>query len=712
VAGTSARGPLVNPTLAALPALLALFAAPLLLGYQDPLPALAAAAAVWLAVLLRSALPGQPPLAPPRGRLLTVALPVLAALSLFGSANRGATVLTVLVFASQAGLLWLTADLAARGLADRVCAAVLAGALISAGLGLQEWGLHARAGDLGWRAFGPFTNQNFYAGYLAPVLLLTLGLAVCPPEGFRPAMWLLALGLVAAALGAAVMVSGSRGGLLALGAGGAGLLVLGLRQGVLRQGWAWGRLAVLGVVLAVVCAALFGSVQRRYAAMAGTAAPSELCPAPPRSEAGQSSAFRVATWRGAWNMGRARPVLGWGAGTFETAFAGHAVAGFTRHAHSTYLQLWAELGGLGALAWLALLLLAARETLRREVELWRMAAGAALATAAAHNLFDSLAYVPAIGLLLAALLGLCLAGEPPPAAPAAKGRKGQPPGARRPAPAAVLAALLLAASLWHAAGRAQVGRVEPLLAQRQWQEAADALAAAQTLLPWDHQVADLQRVAFTYLGRPQEALAAAQRALRLTPERPPAYYFLGRLREEVDDNPTLALAQYDVGLEHAPNEVQLLAARARVLERTGDRTRALEAYRRIVEVEESPVGQLPALAEVKDHRFARARAILAQDLRRRGSVDEAFRHQRAAACLLSERRALFVASPAAYQSVGEFSRQNELDLRRLEAGLWRELAPEFRRRGEPRLADLAEAEAHRAESDTEALDRIFAAAAG
>jgi tetratricopeptide (TPR) repeat protein len=256
-----------------------------------------------------------------------------------------------------------------------------------------------------------------------------------------------------------------------------------------------------------------------------------------------------------------------------------------------------------------------------------------------------------------------------------------------------------------------LGAAEPLLAERRWQEAADTLGTAQALLPWDHKVADLQRVTYTYLGRPDAAVAAAQRALRLAPERPPSYYFLGRLREDMEDNPHLALAQYGVGLEHAPNEVQLLTAQARVQERLGDRTAALETYRRIVAVEESLVGQLPALAEVKEHRFARARAELARDAEARGEAETAFRHRRAAACLLAERRRLLLASPAAYRSVGDFNRQEERELRRLEAALWREVAPGFRARGEGALADLALTEALAAE-DTTALEALFDEAEG
>jgi tetratricopeptide (TPR) repeat protein len=649
-----------------------------------------------------------------------VALPALAALSILTSANRGATVIAFAGLASYTAVLWLCADSASRGGAGRVLGALLLGALIAGGMGLQEWGLHARSGDTGWRAVGPFTNQNFFAGYLVPPLLVAFGLSFRVPEAFRTSTWMLALGILTAALTGAVMVSGSRGGLVALGAGLAALAVLGIARGPLRSRESWGRLAVLLVVLGIVVTALFGAVRNRLAVMTGTGSlPPELCQQASQSQAGQSAAFRKKTWQASAAMGLKRPLLGWGAGSFDTAFAPHAIADYTRHAHSNYLQLLAELGLPGALVWVALLGCAVVPLLKGPKDWsWAPGVGAALVAGAVHGVFDSLLYVPAIALSTFGLLGLALrpseelARRMDTAAAPAGRRRGASPGPRPMArlPRGVLlgiAAAGVALCVLLAFGRSMLESAQAELGQRQYAEAEEHLRTAQALLPWDHEVADTQRRVFLYQGKTEEAAAAAQRAINLAPERPPGYYFLGLIREEAQNNPVLALLQYEQGLKHAPNEVRLLMARARVAERLGERDMALESYRKVAAVEDSDVGKLRALNEVVNYRFARARMRLAQDAQSRGNADEAHAQRRRAACLLAERRTFFDAAPLMYRSDGDFNPGTERELRLQEAQLWSQLGEDFRARRDNRLAALAEEQAAKARESMEGLRALF-----
>lgn len=698
------------------PLLAALVAAPLVVGYLEmPLPTLWFSCLVWIALGVRVLAPGLPPLRAPRASWLVVGLPAVAALSFLTSANRGATLITFALFATYAAVTWLAADTVSRGGAPRLLAALLLGGLIVAGLGLQEWGLHARQGDLGWRAFGPFTNQNFFAGYLVPTLLLALGLSFTAPAAFRTSTWMLALGLLTAALTGALMVSGSRGGLLSLGAGMIALVVYGAARKALRDRAAWGRFAVLLVVLGIVVAALFGAVRNRFAAMGGAQQlPAELCPRVATSQAGNSNAFRIKTWEATAVMGLKRPLLGWGAGSFDTAFAPHQIAGFTRHAHNTPLQLLAETGLPGALLWLALPAFALLLLFRVPAPwFWAPAIGAALVAAAVHTQFDSLYYVPAIGLLWSVLLGMALAPDPDLAARMDESARAIP-GMRRASPrrmprlphkalvGVAAAGLLLCVVL--GTGRLYLEQARGLMAERKFSEAVEALSAAQGLLPWDHEVADVQRDAYLYVGRPDDAVAAARRSLELTPERPPSHFYLGQVREGLRED-AVARDQYALGLEKAPKEIRLLAAHARISERMGDRGAALEDYRKMVELEESPVGQLRALNEVLDYRFARARMELA---RAATDPEEAFQHRKKAACFLAERRELFQAMPAAYQSVGDFQLSTERELRTQEAELWEQVAEEFRRRGDNRLAELSVEQAERARTNLETVEKIFA----
>lgn len=120
----------------------------------------------------------------------------------------------------------------------------------------------------------------------------------------------------------AIMACGSRGPLLAAGAGlGAYLVALG----AIRARW-----VVLGLSLALL--ALFG-------------------------RSATSDAMRLETWAVALRGGLERPILGWGPDTFFVVNAARLPAGsatFQASAHNDLLQAWATTGALGlaAYAWL------------------------------------------------------------------------------------------------------------------------------------------------------------------------------------------------------------------------------------------------------------------------------------------------------------------------------------------------------------------------
>ena len=85
---------------------------------------------------------------------------------------------------------------------------------------------------------------------------------------------------------------------------------------------------------------------------------------------GRDDAFqwRVSAWAGAKKMVRQKPFLGWGIGNyprFQSAFTGIGRAApqvqtqgplITNEAHNSYLQIWAEIGLVGLLFWLAALI--------------------------------------------------------------------------------------------------------------------------------------------------------------------------------------------------------------------------------------------------------------------------------------------------------------------------------------------------------------------
>lgn len=698
------------------PLLLALALAPLVAGYQDPLPPLLLGLLAWSAVLLRL-LPRRGPEATlPQGAGAALAFLLLAAATFPFSANRGATTLQVALYAGYAAVAWLAADTLRRddgGAARRrLLGALLAGALVAGGLGLREYLTELRGGNPSWRAFSRFTNPNFCAGYLVPSLLLLLGAALDRPEAFRPGTWRLSTGLAAAALGGGVLATGSRGGLYSLVLGLFVLLGLAAARRCLRDPERRSTLLLLCGILLVVGVGFSAPLRSREgaaplpgaAAPTDTALPAELCPhaASPGSGTADSNRFRVLTWSGSLEMGRRRPVLGWGAGSFETAFARHAVAGYTRHAHNGYLQLFAEEGAAAPLLWLALLAASLLGLARVGGGVgggWAVGAAAALLATGAHNLLDSLVFVPAVAVLTWTLVGLGLAGlgwrTPAPSTAAARCRTG------------VLAGvgLALALTATHALGRVFLDNGKALAAANP-REALGYLNAAAALLPFEHQAAAAQSRALAAIGDIEGSVRAALRAIVCAPERPAGYAALAALRRYQQNLPTAVLT-YEQGLRHAPNEPELLYAAAQLHEELGNRREATALYRRLHALELSPAGQVHALGEVRDYRFSRARLALARDSAAAGRAEEAWDHLKSGACLLAERRRMYDANPVPFVQLGERDRQAERDLRSQERQVWEQVAQEYRRRGENRLAELSAEQASAADRSLERLEELF-----
>jgi putative inorganic carbon (HCO3(-)) transporter len=610
-------------------------------------------------------------------------------------------------------LFWLAADLVRHGRGAWLLSAILGGALIVAGLALREYLEHLKIGEANWRVFGRFTNPNFLASYLIPSLLLTLAVSLRRPDDFKPVSWALALGLVTATLAATITVTGSRGGLYSLAAGlVVFVLVLVCRRAQIDRE-AWLRLGGLVALMAVVFVALSAPLRTRGAGMTGIKLPPELCPDSARTAIGDSNQFRVLTWKGTLKMGAKRPVMGWGAGSYETAYAPHAIAGFTRQAHNGYLQLFAEEGVPGVLLWVLLLLVAFYRLLRalRAPEwFWLPGLAGALVASTLHNLLDSVLFVPAVALLIWALLGMATARSEEPASEPEPARRGAARPARSHGRTVALVAAVLGIML---AGSQVVGLM--LLKQgsagmtpMNASERLETLRSAEKFLPWDLQVARMESRAYANMGLDHldDAIREGHRMVRIAPYRMPTYQWIGTLYR-AQNRPDLAMETYKQGLRHAHYELMLLYAYSEVLHELGERAQALKVYERLVEVEASPVGQVRALSEVLEWRFARAHIALANVLAKR-EPEQAFEHRRAAACLLAQRRQLYLSNPVVYLAVEDADGDRERSLQADEERLWNELADAYRRRGEAHTADLALEMAGKVDADRERLEKIIA----
>ena len=270
------------------------------------------------------------------------------------------------------------------------------------------------------RAHGTFEQPNPYAGYLGLTLPVAVGLAAAwllRVDGRLPARWLfLAVGCGALML-AALIMSWSRGAWLGFAAAvGAMIVAVAARSG---------RGAVLAITLLVILvyvllaggvAVLPPSIVARFADLGpqlGLGGFAEVRGAE-ITDANFAVLERMAHWQSALAMWTDHPWLGVGIGNYEPAYARYALPLWPHalgHAHNYYLNVAAESGLLGLLAYLllwSLALLAAWRAVRR-ANGWSfgLALGVlgVLVHLSVHNVFDNL-YVHAMYLQVAILLAL------------------------------------------------------------------------------------------------------------------------------------------------------------------------------------------------------------------------------------------------------------------------------------------------------------------
>lgn len=323
--------------------------------------------------------------------------------------------------AALVAALGLLALVAAPALAHRRTATLAIGALAIGGLAMSAYAIVARDrfGPLLYgrlmvptvRPFGPFVNQNHFAGWTAMAALLVAGLAagLAADARARGRDWtkgrraaLVAFAIVASlvmALG--VLASHSRGGALALLVGTGCLLTLTLP----RPG---GRPAV--TVSAAALALLLGIA---VVSLAPASSRERL-----RSLGGAS--FRLDTWRDSLRLAATSPLLGHGLGAFHDAYPrfkrGHESVR-VEHAENDYLETLAETGIVGLGLALAALFLLFRAVVgqaageRSAVVLGASRGGlAALTALAVHSGFDFDLRIPSNAALAAFAVAIAAAG--------------------------------------------------------------------------------------------------------------------------------------------------------------------------------------------------------------------------------------------------------------------------------------------------------------
>jgi putative inorganic carbon (HCO3(-)) transporter len=267
------------------------------------------------------------------------------------------------------------------------------------------------------RAYGTFEQPNPYAGYLGLTLPVAIGLimAAIVRVGERVTGWWLAwAGGAAVLMSAAMVMSWSRGAWLGLVAA---VVVMAVSV-IVRRGQA----AVLGVVLVVlvIYVLLVGgltvvppSILQRFSDFVpflgvGDVRGVEI------TDANFAVLERMAHWQSALAMWTDHPWLGVGIGNYEPVYPRYALPLWWSplgHAHNYYLNIAAEAGLLGLVAYLLLwgvALMVSWLAARRACGwYWGIALGVlgVVVHLSVHNFVDNL-YVHAMYLHIAILLGI------------------------------------------------------------------------------------------------------------------------------------------------------------------------------------------------------------------------------------------------------------------------------------------------------------------
>jgi len=266
------------------------------------------------------------------------------------------------------------------------------------------------------RAYGAFEQPNPFGGYLGLTLPLALGilLAVVLPSAQGVRRWWWWAAGCGALMAAALVMSWSRGAWLGLAAAVGAMILAAVARSGRAAVWVTVLVVLLGYgLLAGGVARIPPSIVERFSDLAPFVGVSDVRGVQV-TDANFAVVERMAHWQAAWAMWTAHPWLGVGIGNYEAAYAEYALPLWSEplgHAHNYYLNIAAESGVVGLLAYLLLwgtaLVIAWRTTFSTSGWEWGVALGilGVLVHLTVHNLVDNL-FVHGMYLHVAMLLGI------------------------------------------------------------------------------------------------------------------------------------------------------------------------------------------------------------------------------------------------------------------------------------------------------------------
>lgn len=491
--------------------------------------------------------------------------------------------------------------------------ALIGGALIVCGIALTGFASALiQHGDP--RQFSTFFNPNLFANFCAMALPLSLAWAILIAQGVKtrqlrlPSAIANALGFVAPLLiFMGLLASSSKGGLLAAVVG---TVVFG---GLLwrAKGDELGQTlrANLKVVTVVVFVLAVGCI------LAGKPLLSRLLAA--HSTDDHSTMFRYYTWLGTLHMAAARPLFGWGPGSFPSAFPPFEITGNTMTAHQVWLQIAAENGVPALLLLIGASLVAITKgwhSLRGSD--WPIAAGGigGLAAFATHGLTDSGWDIVSIVLLFAVVMALLDTSVAPSSNPLPLAPNFQPaaPGIQWPWIGASLLLAVAGLGMERAAGGEDANyNAHDLIMKR---ETIQSLAKAREATEAD------PLSARAWLNRAriedsvgEDATPAFARAASLQPSRAATWRAWAESSAQHGDA-TTARRYFDHAIAVDPNGTTTLLARANWLLNRADAPAQAQGWQdleHIAALARQPYGKFPATPELVNLDFARAYAKLA-----------------------------------------------------------------------------------------------------